>query len=397
MNAPRRNIGILWLIVMAFCAIGLTALRLEAQPVKAVGKLDYVYSVSRPDLATVNWLELSADGKFLYAAAWRLGSLNVFRRDPASGKLEHRQNITDEALLGGSTGLAISPNGSYAMAAAFRSQNVVLFERDGKDGMLEKLDFKHNNADEVQGLDFPVHAVFSPDSKFAYVANAGGAQPGSITAFGITKDGKLKFVEANFGSERCFQEARGVAMHPKGNFVAVVSSSAGTLVLLERNTTTGKTKVVQVLRGLEEEGKGTLLTGGMQAAFSADGSFLYTSAGRFMGRSAVRAYRLDPSGKLALINELPGGSDHLENFTGGNGLTVSSDGLSVYAVATQSGALACFRRDPNSGRIDAVETLSPEDQSLAGAAGVAISPDGRFVYAAAENHQSIAVFQRQVQ
>ena len=58
--------------------------------------------------------------------------------------------------------------------------------------------------------------------------------------------------------------------------------------------------------------------------------------------------------------------------------------------------VACFRRDPETGKLKSLETLPDggEDGEL-GAAGVTVSPDGRFVYVATEDKRSLTVFRRE--
>ncbi len=94
----------------------------------------------RDDLGAPTSVVVSPDGKFLYASAWKSASHVVFKRDAASGKLEHVQTLSDAALLDGATDLRLSPDGKLAAAAAFRSQSVVLYRRDAKSGKLTQLD-----------------------------------------------------------------------------------------------------------------------------------------------------------------------------------------------------------------------------------------------------------------
>src|SRR5262245_57579057 len=150
----------------------------------------------REDLDAPTSVVVSPDGKFLYASAWRSASHVVFKRDAASGKLEHVQTLSDAALLDGATDLRLSPDGRFAAAAAFRSQSVVLYRRDAKSGKLTQLDSKLQTGRGVSGLEFPIGAQFSPDSGFVYVFdNAGG-----LTAFRVAGKGEqrtLEFVESN--------------------------------------------------------------------------------------------------------------------------------------------------------------------------------------------------------
>jgi imidazolonepropionase-like amidohydrolase/6-phosphogluconolactonase (cycloisomerase 2 family) len=364
------------------------------------GTLRHASSISRDSLQMVTGVEVSSDGKFLYAAAWRAAAITVFQRDLETGELSHLQELIDPDTLGGVTAVRLSPDGRYLASSAFRSKCVELYRRDPQTGRLTKLDDARNNRDGVTGLQFPIDVAFSPDSKTLYVIDAHGptrlfaARTGSVTAFGVSEEGQLKFIEANLGKDNCFNDARGIAAHADAKAIVVTASTAGTLVVLDRDVATGKTTIRQVIRNGDGEVRG--LDGVVGVAFSPDGQFVYTSAGRFRGESVVGVYKFDDAGKLSLVQELDNAGDDLEGFLGGNEITVTADGRSVYAVASRSESVSCFDRDTKTGRLTFIETIANEAGRTTAAAGIAFSPDGRFIYVAAESSNTISCFHRAI-
>ena len=109
----------------------------------------------------------------------------------------------------------------------------------------------------------------------------------------------------------------------------------------------------------------------------------------------MRACRLTDGGELAFIQEFRDGGGELQGFLGGNQVTISPDGLNVYAAATRSGSIASFRRDPTTGKLTYLETI-PDcgEGGENGAAAISVSPDNAFVYVATEDKKAISIFKR---
>jgi 6-phosphogluconolactonase (cycloisomerase 2 family) len=244
-------------------------------------------------------------------------------------------------------------------------------------------------------LGFPIEAASSPDSKYICVlddAGVGDEAQGAVVSF-RGEDGKLVIVGTDEGKAGCDAGARGLAFQPDGKTLFVACNRAGTPVVADRDPVADSTKVRQVINDEEEDVHG--LAGAMGVLVSRDGRYVYVNSGRFQGDNAVSAYRIGEDGRLKLIQEFINGQGGLNGFEGGNHLGISPDGLNVYAAATRSGTVACFRRDPASGKPTLIENISdgaPGDGL--GAVGVFISPDGRFVYVPAEDKKAISVFRR---
>lgn len=359
------------------------------------GELEFVSKVTDDALSKVTSVEISKDGKFLYASAWDAATITVFRRDADSGALTEVQKVVDAENLSGSTALRLSEDGKMAAASAFRSQTAVLYRRDADTGKLNRVDVAKNGLNGVAGLRWAIDVAFSPDSKFLYVvdshgtANNLGVSVGSVTAFKI-EDDKLVFVEA--GQDSAFANIRGVAIRPDGETMVVTASSAGTLVVLSRNKKSGMTINRQVIVDELDDAHG--LAGAMGVAISPDGRFAYVSSGRFEGDDAVSAFRFDDEDRLQLMQEFINQTGDLAGFDGGNEIVVSPDGLNVYAIASVSSSLACFDRDPERGELTFIKTIPNEDKRLSAGAGLCVSPDGKFVYVAAEQSNTISVFRR---
>jgi 6-phosphogluconolactonase (cycloisomerase 2 family) len=358
------------------------------------GRLKLVESVVRDDFDSVVKAVISPDGKFLYAASWKLAKVMTFARDPMTGTLTLKQTISDPENLACVTGFALSPDGHLAIATAFQSKTVVLYLRDPGSGLLGRLDIAREGEGGVR-LGFPIEAAFAPDSNSVSVlddAGVGEDGQGAVVSFRI-EDGKLVIVGTDTGKAGCYAGGRGLAFHPDGKTLFVACNRAGTLVVADRDPIAGWTRVRQVIK--DEEGNVHGLAGAFGVVISRDGKHVYVNSGRFQGDDADSVFRLGTNGRLSFVQEIINGQGMLKGFEGGNHLVITPDGLNVYAVATRSGTIACFGRDPGSGKLTLIETIpdGAEGNGL-GADSASISPDGRFVYVPTEDKKAISVFRR---
>ena len=358
---------------------------------ETLGRLDYVDHINREDLYGVTSVETSPDGRYAYAAAYPAGDLSVFKRDSESGYLEHIQTISGTDNMRGTVCARVSPCNRYVLCTCIYTGTVRLFERNQSNGTITLVDEVKNGENDVQNLEWPVDAAFSMDSRFVYVISPNSK---AVTAFHITGDKKLAFVDCAKGENDCFDGARGIAISPNDKYIYVTSCKANTLVVLERYPETGKTKLVQVVK--DEQGGVHGLAGVFSVACSPDSKFVYTSSGRFDGDSTICAFRRMPDGMLSLIQEIFDGQEGLVGFVGGNEVRISPDGQSLYAVGSRSNSVVVFRRDAENGKLTYLQTM--HDSNFAGkngsASGVGISPDGEYVYIAGEYDNSVLMFKR---
>ncbi|MBW3599068.1 MAG: lactonase family protein [Planctomycetes bacterium] len=367
------------------------------------GRLTHVESIAREDLAAINHVNLSDDGKFIYTTSWEAKAVNVFRRDEKTGRANHVQTLASDRDLDGVTSFCLSPDGRLGAASAFRSQTVTLFSRDAESGRLKLLDSARDSERGVKGLVWAIDLTFSTDGKFIYALDPKGSgvtnplqqgNLGGVTAFEVRENDRLRWLENNAGEDDCFNGARGIAAHPRGKWLYVASSNAACVVAAERDAKTGKLRVLQVVK--DDQGEVSGLDGAMTPLVSPDGKFLYVNSGRFHGDSGVIAFRIGDDGKLAFLEEHLGATGQVKNYVGGNTLALAPDGRNLYAAATRSGTLACFSRDPETGKLTYQETIADDAGrgELGGAAGVAVSPDGRFAYVTAEYDNALSVYER---
>lgn len=367
------------------------ATRLLRELKKGAVGLRHLATTKRDDMQGACGLELSPDGNYLYATSWISGSINVFRRDPATGSLEHVQSLVDPAI-GGIVCLRISPDGKRAVAVGFRAKQVTLLTRDPDKGTLT---IAHSaGPDLAPGASFvwPIHVAMSPDGKFVYAVDD---RAGSLVVLEATADNRLNFVQFSQGRDGCFERARSLALTPDGKTVLVGGMRAGTLVALDRDAMTGKVEVRQILT--DEKDGITTLAGIHGIDPSPDGKHVYVTSGRFSGDQAISVFAIGDEGKLKLVQEIVNDRGDLTNFFGGNKGTLSDDGKSFYSCGTTSRSLASFSRDPATGKLTVVTNLHEASTGAAdefGPANAQVSPDGRFLYVTLETSGAVAIFER---
>ena len=380
--------------LMTVLALGLGVVQAGEVEQRGEGRLKLVQAEAHDELDSAVTATISSDGKFLYAASWKIGALNVYARDLKTGLLENKQTIAEPEDLAGVTDIELSPDGKMAVAVAFRSRTVTLFDRNSDTGELKLVDIARDGEKGVH-LSFPVQGAFSPDSRFVVVLDDGGEDDGAVASFRVGTNKKLELAEIDKGKDGCYAGARGLAFHPSGKTLMVASYRGSTLVAADFDAKTGSTRVRQVMR--DGQGGAAGLVGAFGVVVSPDAKHVYVVSGRFGGDNAVSAFKLTDEGELGFIQEFRDGGGELQGFLGGNHVTVSPDGLNVYAAATRSGSIASFRRDPTTGKLTYLETI-PDcgEGGENGAVAVSVSPDNAFVYVATEDKKAISIFKRDI-
>ena len=354
--------------------------------------LAYVANLKSDDLKGIVSVDISRDGRHLYAAAYQAKSIGVFARDAQTGLLERIETVSEPAVFDGITAARLSPDNRFLVTAAFRSNAVALYSRDPKTGKLTKAGTVVRTGKGGALLNFAVDAAWSPDSAHVYVIAANSA---AVNVFRITGQPSLELVEVEEGNDRSLRGARGIAVSPDGNFVYIAGEQSNALSVFKRDARTGKLDWHQVLKSGQHKAAG--LNGAFSVAASPDGAFVYLSSGRFHGTDAITVFKKQNDGTLQFVEELINYTDKLERFVGGNEITLSPDGKRAYAVGSRSDSLVVFDRNPATGTLKQTQFLVDNFKGVGPMVmpgGVEVSPDGRFVYVASEGSSALTIFQR---
>lgn len=249
------------------------------------------------------------------------------------------------------------------------------------------LETHFNGTAGIEGLSLPTDVLVTPDGGHVIVAGAGA---NSLVVFARDAGtGELQFLHRLLASS--FGVVLGLAAAPSGAHVYAVGLTSDQLSVVARDPVTGALTVTQVLTDGVDGVDG--LEGPRQVEASADGLNVYTTAST---DGAVAVFATQPGGDLVFLEAHFDGVGGVDALGQVNGLTLSPDGLFLYAASPAEDAIAVFARGAD-GRLQFVGPVSAVG-ALDMVADLAISPDGHFAVAVSqpfvEGQDWLALFAR---
>jgi 6-phosphogluconolactonase (cycloisomerase 2 family) len=235
--------------------------------------------------------------------------------------------------------------------------------------------------------------VVSPDGRHVYVS---GGNDNAIAIF--QRDGASvsfqEVVKDGIGSVD-LQGAGALAISPDGLRLFVVAASTDDpapdeIVVFARNPATGSLRRAESRAdGAAPEDLLALVNG---VAVSPDGRSLYAVSYLDSGLTSYRWPDL-----LREVQIARDGEDGVEGLDSASYLAASPDGRSLYVAGFDDSAIAVFARDTRFGTVEFVEFERNGVggvSSFDGPQGLTVSPDGKHVYATAGQSGAVAVFTR---
>ena len=291
-------------------------------------------------------------------------------------------------------GLTLSPDGKNVYVVGLTTDSLAVFTRDTSTGDLTYLEIHKDSVAGVDGLEYGINVVVSPDGEHVYSTGRydhavaifdRNPSTGALTYLGLVRDG--------VGGVDGIGGAAGIDVSEDGNHVYVVGRVDEALAVFERNSTTGMLSYVE----MHKEGVGTIdgLRGANGVTVSPDGAYVY-AAGPLDSTMFVFS-RNATTGALTHIQSLVDDTAGVDGLDYVYYLAVSPDSQHVYAASRDDDAIGVFSRHEGTGMLSFVEMEQDEVggvTELDGATEVTVSPDGRSVYAAAYIDDSVVVFDR---
>jgi len=378
-------------------------------------------------LVDVEFMVLSPDGAHLYALSGASGSVALFDRDSASGRLSFR-SARGAAEFGvstdGASGAAFDPSGRHLYLAASGANRLLVLNRDiavagGNYGQLSFGSSLQQGVADVQGLLGARRVALSADGVHVYVTGQSG---GSIAWF--VRDpgnGSLRFLglrASGSGGVAGLDGATGLVVDSVSNHVYVAGSLApgaagslaGGLAVFQREAdsvcpASGTGDLVDVPISVASGGNVTFTIQARVSSSVAVGSSLINrveiTAPQDTTPDNNRAEDIDV---VALVADLSiRKDDGLAEFDGLAGaVSVTGDAQRLYVAGATDNAIGVFRRindagQPQDGELRFATVLRNgvgAVTGIGGVAGVLASPDGAHLYAVSPIENTVAVFRR---
>lgn len=314
---------------------------------------------------------VSADGKNVYAEVDN--AIRTYARNSVSGSLTFLE--LDPVSSSGDSKIFPTADGRHVYVLA---NSLAVFARDEATG---RLSFVENV--EIGGS-FPSTAVVSPDGEHFY---AGGQTLDWFTRDAVS--GGLTFAES-IGElfPGSFADVQSMRFDPAGQHLYVTASGDQGLEIYRRETSTGELTLLD--SRLEATGQ---LSATTRAAVSPDGKNVYSTS--FLDEAVVTSRRDPDTGRLTFVDAELDHVDGVEGLFEPFAVVVSPDGKTVYAGDPTTARLFVFRREPDTGELQFVEshlgrpdvprgpTPTPTGEEVPGIGSfrsIAVSSDNRHVY-----------------
>jgi DNA-binding beta-propeller fold protein YncE len=335
-------------------------------------------------------IAISPDGRNVYVASSRSNAIAILTRNSRTGTLAQRSGNAGCIAVRGAGGcaiaiglgrpnsLAVSPDGHDVYATSLTGNAVVILRRDRSTGALTQpgngtgciVNVARVGCTTGRALNAPDVVAVSPDGANVYVGAFGGSalavfardpSTGALTQPPDTTGCVVNTPTAGCATGLGLGNPEGLTVSPDGNTLYVAAPGSDALDTLTRNPSTGSltqaTDGSGCVSSIAMTGctLGRKLGGADAVVVGPDGASLYVTA---LQNNAVTAFTLTSTGQpvqlsgtsACVINVLAVGCSLARKLNGAEGLAVSPDGASLYAVAYFSGALDVFNRNAGSKR-----------------------------------------------
>jgi 6-phosphogluconolactonase (cycloisomerase 2 family) len=334
---------------------------------------------------------VSPDGKHVYAVGYDDDALLAYARQSATGTLSlvdtERDGVSGVDGLAGADAVTVSPDGAHVYATGFVDNAVAVFSRNSTTGALTFVERQKDQVGGNDGLGGPEWVAVSPDGKHVYVAASEESKIGVFSRNAST--GKLNFASAVANVDGLLSVSA-VAVSPDSKHVYATGFDDDAVVVFSRNSTTGALTWVETIRN---DAVVDGLLGALGVAVSADGKNVYVAGNA--DNALVTFSRNATTGHLTFVEVKKDGLGGVNGLFGADSVTVSADGVNVYATGCFADALAFFSRDLTTGALQYRGVRQDGKggvDGLFGAVAVAVSPDGNNVYVAGQLDGALAVF-----
>jgi DNA-binding beta-propeller fold protein YncE len=331
---------------------------------------------------------VSADGNFVYVAAYSGDAIAAFSRDPESGRLTQLPGadgcISEEGEGGCAKGhhledaysLALSPDGRNLYVATYSSRAVVTMRRDpvtgaltqpaGAAGCISDVG-SHGRCGHGNALKEATGVVVSPDGRNVYVASFDSnavatfdrdPQTGALTqragaAGCVATDG-----EHGCASGNGLEGAETISISPNGKSVYVAAASGNSVSIFDRDAATGtltqKTGTAGCLssdRRQTECGRARGILEANDAVVSTDETQVYVASGADQSvvvfdrdpLTGALVQKPGPAGCISESRSTRGACRAGHGLLGANRIALSPDGANLYVSSAEDG-VAVFDR-----------------------------------------------------
>lgn len=315
-----------------------------------------------------------------YTTSTPANGINLFQRDPASGKLEH---IFETELVNPSW-LAFSPDRTFLFAVAETMEylgseggGVASFAIDQATGHLTKL------SEQPTAGGAPCHLTTDPSGRFLFVANH---EHGNVSMLPINSDGTLEPASdvvqhegSGPGPTQQGPHTHCAVFDPSGERLMVVDKGIDKVMIYTVDSANQKLvpadpPYVSVHSGAAPR----------HIAFHPSGSFAYVNGEADM---TITAFRYDGKGtfeEIHYLSTLPAGAEPEGVSTAG--IFVHPNGRYVYVSNRGHDSIAIFEIDQSTG-----ELIDKGHQPSGGKVPrcFAIGPEGNYMYVGNQNSNEI--------